>query len=176
MGDWSLKKEKRVRSTAGCFHMYHTHVSTGGGAHVHIAHAHWNTVACTRVFHAQAYVGSIYTHILCVFCTHILQGHMWVSTWAHVWPRAVSTLRLSLVSLPSAHRHYHLPMYLQGIDRSHSWVNAAYAPGGSKAVLRRAPPYCGADPRQVPSLPDVPLHVHHPTSAWAPPTFLAAAN
>ena len=67
-------------------------------------------------------------------------------------------------------------MYLQGIDRSHSWVNAAYAPGGSKAVLRRAPPYCGADPRQVPSLPDVPLHVHHPTSAWAPPTFLAAAN
>ncbi|KAB0392742.1 hypothetical protein E2I00_011956, partial [Balaenoptera physalus] len=41
----------------------------------------------------------------------------------------------------------------QGIDRSHSWVNSAYAPGGSKAVLRRAPPYCGADPRQVPSLP-----------------------
>ncbi|XP_040096592.1 dedicator of cytokinesis protein 6 isoform X8 [Oryx dammah] len=37
----------------------------------------------------------------------------------------------------------------KGIDRSHSWVNAAYAPGGSKAVLRRAPPYCGADPRQA---------------------------
>ncbi|XP_060486242.1 dedicator of cytokinesis protein 6 isoform X5 [Panthera onca] len=37
----------------------------------------------------------------------------------------------------------------KGIDRSHSWVNSAYAPGGSKAVLRRAPPYCGADPRQT---------------------------
>ena len=59
----------------------------------------------------------------------------------------------TLVSLPSAHRCYHLSVYLQGIDRSHSWVNSAYAPGGSKAVLRRAPPYCGADPRQVPSLP-----------------------
>nr|XP_012646049.1 dedicator of cytokinesis protein 6 isoform X1 [Microcebus murinus] len=37
----------------------------------------------------------------------------------------------------------------KGIDRSHSWVNSAYAPGGSKAVLRRALPYCGADPRQL---------------------------
>ncbi|KAK2497729.1 hypothetical protein MC885_014480 [Smutsia gigantea] len=37
----------------------------------------------------------------------------------------------------------------KGIDRSHSWVNSAYAPGGSKAVLRRGPPYCGADPRQL---------------------------
>uniref|UniRef100_G3T4C0 Dedicator of cytokinesis 6 n=1 Tax=Loxodonta africana TaxID=9785 RepID=G3T4C0_LOXAF len=37
----------------------------------------------------------------------------------------------------------------KGIDRSHSWVNSAYAPGGSKAVLRRAPPYCGVDPRQL---------------------------
>ncbi|XP_006898913.1 PREDICTED: dedicator of cytokinesis protein 6-like [Elephantulus edwardii] len=37
----------------------------------------------------------------------------------------------------------------KGIDRSHSWVNSAYAPGGSKAVLRRAPPYCGTDPRQA---------------------------
>uniref|UniRef100_A0A8I6ANH8 Dedicator of cytokinesis 6 n=1 Tax=Rattus norvegicus TaxID=10116 RepID=A0A8I6ANH8_RAT len=37
----------------------------------------------------------------------------------------------------------------KGVDRSHSWVNSAYAPGGSKAVLRRVPPYCGADPRQA---------------------------
>uniref|UniRef100_A0A8C2N2W1 Dedicator of cytokinesis 6 n=1 Tax=Cricetulus griseus TaxID=10029 RepID=A0A8C2N2W1_CRIGR len=37
----------------------------------------------------------------------------------------------------------------KGVDRSHSWVNSAYAPGGSKAVLRRVPPYCGADPRQL---------------------------
>uniref|UniRef100_A0A8C1XMC3 Dedicator of cytokinesis 6 n=1 Tax=Cyprinus carpio TaxID=7962 RepID=A0A8C1XMC3_CYPCA len=27
----------------------------------------------------------------------------------------------------------------KGIDRSHSWVNSAYAPGGSRAVLRRNP-------------------------------------
>ncbi|KAI5607035.1 dedicator of cytokinesis protein 7 isoform X9, partial [Silurus asotus] len=27
----------------------------------------------------------------------------------------------------------------QGIDRSHSWVNSAYAPGGSRAVVRRNP-------------------------------------
>ncbi|XP_041513092.1 dedicator of cytokinesis protein 6 isoform X2 [Microtus oregoni] len=37
----------------------------------------------------------------------------------------------------------------KGVDRSHSWVNSAYAPGGSKAVLRRVLPYCGADPRQL---------------------------
>ncbi|XP_037674595.1 dedicator of cytokinesis protein 6 isoform X3 [Choloepus didactylus] len=37
----------------------------------------------------------------------------------------------------------------KAVDRSHSWVNSAYAPGGSKAVLRRVPPYCGADPRQA---------------------------
>ncbi|XP_076977876.1 dedicator of cytokinesis protein 6 isoform X1 [Tamandua tetradactyla] len=37
----------------------------------------------------------------------------------------------------------------KAVDRSHSWVNSAYAPGGSKAVLRRAPPYCGAEPRQA---------------------------
>ncbi|KAM4888495.1 dedicator of cytokinesis protein 6 [Thomomys bottae] len=37
----------------------------------------------------------------------------------------------------------------KGVDRSHSWVNSAYAPGGSKAVLRRAPPFCGAEPRQA---------------------------
>ncbi|XP_021100787.1 dedicator of cytokinesis protein 6 isoform X13 [Heterocephalus glaber] len=37
----------------------------------------------------------------------------------------------------------------KGVDRSHSWVNSAYAPGGTKAVLRRAPPHCRADPRQA---------------------------
>ena len=70
--------------------------------------------------------------------SHTSQGHTWF---------------FMLVSLLCAHGFYHLPVYLQGIDRSHSWVNSAYAPGGSKAVLRRAPPYCGADPRQVSSLP-----------------------
>lgn len=29
--------------------------------------------------------------------------------------------------------------FWQGIDRSHSWVNSAYAPGGSRSVLRRNP-------------------------------------
>ncbi|XP_054984362.1 dedicator of cytokinesis protein 6 isoform X4 [Sorex araneus] len=37
----------------------------------------------------------------------------------------------------------------KAVDRSHSWVNSAYAPGGSKAVLRRVPPYCGVEPRQA---------------------------
>ncbi|KYO40322.1 hypothetical protein Y1Q_0009001 [Alligator mississippiensis] len=37
----------------------------------------------------------------------------------------------------------------KGIDRSHSWVNAAYAPGGTKAVLRRPPPPAGPDPKQL---------------------------
>ena len=82
-----------------------------------------------------------------------------------------------LVSPPSACGGYHFSLYLQGIDRSHSWVNSAYAPGGSKAVLRRAPPYCGADPRQVPSLPaparvsPPPQHEHLPPS-WLRPTNL----
>ncbi|XP_029441588.1 dedicator of cytokinesis protein 6 isoform X1 [Rhinatrema bivittatum] len=37
----------------------------------------------------------------------------------------------------------------KGIDRSHSWVNSAYAPGGSRAVLRRNYPSSGVDPRQA---------------------------
>lgn len=36
----------------------------------------------------------------------------------------------------------------QGIDRSHSWVNSAYAPGGSRAVLRRNP-NSSCEPKQV---------------------------
>uniref|UniRef100_A0A8C3HAH7 Dedicator of cytokinesis 6 n=1 Tax=Chrysemys picta bellii TaxID=8478 RepID=A0A8C3HAH7_CHRPI len=38
----------------------------------------------------------------------------------------------------------------KGIDRSHSWVNSAYAPGGPRAVLRRNPPSSSADLKQVP--------------------------
>lgn len=176
MGDWSLKKEKRVRSTAGCFHMCHMHVSTGGRpcAHCPFTLEHgcvYSCVPCTGICGRH-----IHTYLVCVLYTCIAGSHVGVHVGTCVAQGSEHALCLSLVSLPSAHRHYHLPVYLQGIDRSHSWVNAAYAPGGSKAVLRRAPPYCGADPRQVPSLPDVPLHVHHPTSAWAPPTYLAAAN
>ncbi|CAM4610803.1 unnamed protein product [Lepidochelys kempii] len=37
----------------------------------------------------------------------------------------------------------------KGIDRSHSWVNSAYAPGGPKAVLRRNPPSSSADLKQA---------------------------
>ncbi|XP_038627245.1 dedicator of cytokinesis protein 6 isoform X6 [Tachyglossus aculeatus] len=37
----------------------------------------------------------------------------------------------------------------KGIDRSHSWVNSAYAPGGTKAVLRRNHPNSSADLKQA---------------------------
>ncbi|XP_053868319.1 dedicator of cytokinesis protein 6 isoform X1 [Malaclemys terrapin pileata] len=37
----------------------------------------------------------------------------------------------------------------KGIDRSHSWVNSAYAPGGPRAVLRRNPPSSSADLKQA---------------------------
>lgn len=40
----------------------------------------------------------------------------------------------------------------QGIDRSHSWVNSAYAPGGSRSVLRRNP-NSSCELKQVPSPP-----------------------
>ena len=134
---------------------------------------HIGTRLRVLVYSMHRHMWEAYTHISCA-C--IAGSHVGVHVGTCVAQGSEHTLCLSLVSLPSALRHSHLPVCLQGIDRSHSWVNAAYAPGGSKAVLRRAPPYCGADPRQVPSLPDVPLHVHHPTSAWAPPTFLAAAD
>lgn len=38
----------------------------------------------------------------------------------------------------------------QGIDRSHSWVNSAYAPGGSRSVLRRNP-NSSCELKQVPN-------------------------
>ncbi|XP_069460332.1 dedicator of cytokinesis protein 6 isoform X2 [Ambystoma mexicanum] len=37
----------------------------------------------------------------------------------------------------------------KGMDRSHSWVNSAYAPGGPKAVLRRNHPNSSADLKQA---------------------------
>uniref|UniRef100_A0A4W3H0W9 Dedicator of cytokinesis 6 n=1 Tax=Callorhinchus milii TaxID=7868 RepID=A0A4W3H0W9_CALMI len=37
----------------------------------------------------------------------------------------------------------------KGIDRSHSWVNSAYAPGGPKSVLRRNHPNSSCDLKQV---------------------------
>ncbi|XP_074836429.1 dedicator of cytokinesis protein 6 isoform X3 [Carettochelys insculpta] len=40
-------------------------------------------------------------------------------------------------------------MSSKGIDRSHSWVNSAYAPGGPKAMLRRNPPRASADHKQA---------------------------
>ncbi|XP_076850154.1 dedicator of cytokinesis protein 7-like, partial [Brachyhypopomus gauderio] len=36
-------------------------------------------------------------------------------------------------------QHTRTPPHSSGIDRSHSWVNPAYAPGGPRAVLRRNP-------------------------------------
>ncbi|GCB65096.1 hypothetical protein scyTo_0013416, partial [Scyliorhinus torazame] len=40
-------------------------------------------------------------------------------------------------------------MGCKGIDRSHSWVNSAYAPGGPKAVLRRNHPNSSCDLKQA---------------------------
>ncbi|XP_036315600.1 dedicator of cytokinesis protein 6 isoform X4 [Pipistrellus kuhlii] len=57
----------------------------------------------------------------------------------------------------------------KGIDRSHSWVNSAYAPGGSKAVLRRAPPFCGADPRQAIDRSSARTSSYLESSSSAPP-------
>ncbi|ELK28718.1 Dedicator of cytokinesis protein 6 [Myotis davidii] len=57
----------------------------------------------------------------------------------------------------------------KAIDRSHSWVNSAYAPGGSKAVLRRAPPYCGADPRQAIDRSSTRTSSYLESSSSAPP-------
>ncbi|KAG8130061.1 hypothetical protein E2320_016756, partial [Naja naja] len=37
----------------------------------------------------------------------------------------------------------------KGIDRSHSWVNSAYAPGGHKSVLRRKHPNSSTDLKQA---------------------------
>lgn len=52
----------------------------------------------------------------------------------------------------------------QGIDRSHSWVNSAYAPGGSRSVLRRNP-NSSCELKQVPNpsssfSPSLPHHLH----------------
>lgn len=113
------------------------HGRTYTGAYMHALHAHTYTNAYT---HASVHV---FAHIFPRLC---VGAHA-----AHVWSRAVTRLGVSAGFPPSAHGSCLLPVYLQGIDRSHSWVNSAYAPGGSRAVLRRAPPYCGADPRQVPT-------------------------
>ncbi|KAJ7316681.1 hypothetical protein JRQ81_002843, partial [Phrynocephalus forsythii] len=40
-------------------------------------------------------------------------------------------------------------MSSKGIDRSHSWVNSAYAPGGPKSVLRRNHPNSSTDLKQL---------------------------
>uniref|UniRef100_A0AAQ4Q4J7 C2 DOCK-type domain-containing protein n=1 Tax=Gasterosteus aculeatus aculeatus TaxID=481459 RepID=A0AAQ4Q4J7_GASAC len=55
----------------------------------------------------------------------------------------------------------------KGIDRSHSWVNSAYAPGGSRSVLRRNP-NSSCELKQVPNpsssfssfSPSLPHHLH----------------
>lgn len=118
------------------------------------SHAHSNTGAYTLAPHAYTYAGGMF---MCIPFTyvHIHSPRLNMSTHVgtHMVQGSAHICCFILISLPSTCGFYHLLVYLQGIDRSHSWVNSAYAPGGSKAVLRRAPPYCGADPRQVPSLP-----------------------
>jgi len=67
----------------------------------------------------------------------------------------IITLPLLTVSLPLPHyvcvRFVRVSGGLwQGIDRSHSWVNSAYAPGGSRSVLRRNP-NSSCELKQVPN-------------------------
>ncbi|KAJ0057836.1 hypothetical protein NL108_002959, partial [Boleophthalmus pectinirostris] len=56
----------------------------------------------------------------------------------------------------------------KGIDRSHSWVNSAYAPGGSRSVLRRNP-NSSCDLKQVPN----PLSPFPTPSLSSPPSITA---
>lgn len=147
------------------------HACIHRGAHVHIAHI-LDLRLRVLVYSMHRHVGGIYTHILCVYC-RVTCGCPTVGTC--VAQGSEHTLCLSLVSLPSHLRHSHLPVCLRGIGRS-SWVNAAYAPGGSKAVLERAP-LCGADPRQVPSLPERAPALHHPPQhGLLPPSWLLPTN
>ncbi|KAH0628616.1 hypothetical protein JD844_009975 [Phrynosoma platyrhinos] len=49
----------------------------------------------------------------------------------------------------SVHPGRALVQKYEGIDRSHSWVNSAYAPGGPKSVLRRNHPNSSTDLKQA---------------------------
>lgn len=145
-----------TRSAYGRASCAHTYVNT----YVHTLHAyvdlHGFGSMCSPgsyIQHKHTALGQVCARHLCALgqCPHLGSRPHLLSC---AWPR------MSSISL-----------YLQGVDRSHSWVNSAYAPGGSKAVLRRVPPYCGADPRQVLSLPAT-TRVSPPLHEFSPPSCL----
>ena len=133
----------------------HTYVST----YVHALHVYIDLHGYGRMCSPGSYMQHKHTALgqVCAWHTCVLWGSV------HTWSPAPHLLPGAWPGMSS------VSLYLQGVDRSHSWVNSAYAPGGSKAVLRRVPPYCGADPRQVLSLPastrvSPPLHEFFPPS------------
>lgn len=68
--------------------------------------------------------------------------------------------------------------FWQGIDRSHSWVNSAYAPGGSRSVLRRNPnSSCELkqvqNPSATPSPPPPPPTCSLISSHWLAPYLIS---
>ncbi|XP_053147840.1 dedicator of cytokinesis protein 6 isoform X4 [Hemicordylus capensis] len=58
----------------------------------------------------------------------------------------------------------------KGIDRSHSWVNSAYAPGGPKSVLRRNHPNSSTDLKQAAERAPNRISSYLEGSTFAPPT------
>lgn len=121
-----LEKEQPVRGAARCFHMPHACIHRGRPcAHCPRILEH----GCVDyVFHAQTHGRHIHTYPV-----RVLQGHMWVSTWAHVWPRAVSTLvLLSLVSLPLPSDTPTYPCVSRVSTATLLGMNAAYAPEAAR--------------------------------------------
>ncbi|XP_064416958.1 dedicator of cytokinesis protein 7 isoform X2 [Latimeria chalumnae] len=57
----------------------------------------------------------------------------------------------------------------KGIDRSHSWVNSAYAPGGPKAVLRRNHPNSSSDLKQATERSPNRMSSYIESSSFSPP-------
>ncbi|MGH0168726.1 UNVERIFIED_CONTAM: hypothetical protein FKN15_055322 [Acipenser sinensis] len=64
--------------------------------------------------------------------------------------RSISNSNPDLTSTPtSPDEEVQKIIGTKGIDRSHSWVNSAYAPGGARAVLRRNHPNSSCDLKQA---------------------------
>uniref|UniRef100_A0A8C5LQ60 Dedicator of cytokinesis 6 n=1 Tax=Leptobrachium leishanense TaxID=445787 RepID=A0A8C5LQ60_9ANUR len=65
--------------------------------------------------------------------------------------RSISNSNPDLTSIPGSTEDEEVQRILggKGIDRSHSWVNSAYCPGGPKSVQRRNQPTANTDLRQL---------------------------
>ncbi|KAL8164603.1 UNVERIFIED_CONTAM: Dedicator of cytokinesis protein 7 [Gekko kuhli] len=64
----------------------------------------------------------------------------------------------------------------KGIDRSHSWVNSAYAPGGPRNVLRRNHPNSSTDLKQAAGRMPHGLSSCLENSTLAPPTLMRSST